>query len=81
MAERFSRTEQLEHRVQILLGDLLAVAVLPLDVRPAHSGRDLLAQHLDELQQEAEHRGEVVQTLADHIVKGYKVDIVLRCAT
>jgi hypothetical protein len=73
MGERFSRAEQLEHRVQMLLGVFSAKGVLPLEFKPAHSVGDLLTQHLDELEQEAERKGGVLQTLADHFAKMYKV--------
>jgi hypothetical protein len=73
MGERFSRLEQLEHRVQMLLGVFSAKGVLPLEFKPAHSVGDLLTQHLDELEQEAERKGGVLQTLSDHFVRVYKV--------
>jgi hypothetical protein len=73
MGERFSRAEQLEHRVQMLLGIFAAKRVLPLEFKPAYSVGDLLTQHLDELEGEAERKGGVLQTLADHFAKVYKV--------
>jgi hypothetical protein len=73
MGERFSRAEQLAHRVQMLLGIFSAKGVLPLDFKPAHSVGDLLTQHLDELEREAEHKGGVIQILADHFSCMYKV--------
>jgi hypothetical protein len=73
MGERFSRAEQLEHRVQMLLGVFSAKGVLPLEFKPAYSVGDLLTQHLDELEQEAERKGGVLQALADHFAKVYKV--------
>jgi hypothetical protein len=75
MGERFSRAEQLEHRVQMLLGIFSAKGVLPLEFKPAHSVGDLLTQHLDELEQEAERKGGVIQTLADHFSRVYKVPL------
>jgi hypothetical protein len=57
MGERFSRVEQLEHRVQMLLGVFYAKGVLPLEFKPAHSVGDLLTQHLDELEQKAARKG------------------------
>jgi hypothetical protein len=57
MGERFSRAEQLEHRVQMLLGVFSAKGALPLEFKPAHSVGDLLLQHLDALEQEAEEKG------------------------
>ena len=73
MGERFSRAEQLEQRVQMLLGVFSAKGVLPLEFKPGHSVGDLLTQHLDELEQEAERKGGVLQTLAVHFAKVYKV--------
>ena len=73
MGERFSRTEQLEHRVQMLLGIFSAKGVLPLEFKPAYSVGDLLTQHLDELDQEAERKGGVLQSLNDHFAKIYKI--------
>ena len=75
--ERFARAEQLEHRVQMLLGIFLAKGVLPLKFKPAHSVGDLLTQHLDELEQEAEHKGGVMQTLSDHFARTFKVDVAV----
>jgi hypothetical protein len=61
MGERFSRAEQLEHRIQMLLGIFSSKGVLPLEFKSAHSVGDLLTQHLDELEQEAERKGGVLQ--------------------
>jgi hypothetical protein len=74
MGERFSRADQLEHRVQMLIGIFSAKGVLPLEFKPAYSVGDLLTQHLDELEQEAERKGGVVQTLTDHFARVYKMD-------
>lgn len=38
---------------------------------------DLLTQHVDELEQEAERKGGVLQTLADHFGKVYKATMPL----
>jgi hypothetical protein len=57
MGEQFRRVEQLEHRVQMLLGIFSAKGVLPLEFKPVHSAGDLLTQHLDELEHEAERKG------------------------
>jgi hypothetical protein len=69
MDERFRRVEELEHRVQMLLGIFSAKGVLPLELKSAYSVGDLLTQHLDELEQEAQRNGGVLQTLADHFAK------------
>jgi hypothetical protein len=75
MGERFGRVKQLEHSVHMLLGIFSAKGVLPLEFKPAHSVGDLLTQHFDELGQEAERKGGVMQALANHFGRVYKVDI------
>ncbi len=75
MGERFARVERLEHRVQMLLGICAAQGVLPLEFKPAHSVGDLLVQHLDELEREAEEKGGVQQVVADHFARVYKVTL------
>ncbi len=77
MEERFSCVERLEHLAQMLLGAFSAKGVLLLDFKPAHSVGDLLTQHVDELEQEAERKGGVLQTLADHFGKVYKATMSL----
>jgi hypothetical protein len=54
MDERFRRVEQMEQRVQMLLGVFASHGVLPLEFKPAYSVGDLLLQHLESLEQEAE---------------------------
>jgi hypothetical protein len=76
MGERFGRVEQLEHRMQMLLGVFSAKGVLPLEFKPAYSVGDLLTQHLDDLETEAEEKGGVTQLLADHFAKVYKMDMI-----
>jgi hypothetical protein len=71
--ERSSHAEQLDHRVQMLLGIFASHGVLSLEFKPAYSVGDLLTQHLDELEQEAERKGGVLKTLADHFAKVYQV--------
>jgi hypothetical protein len=73
MDERFRRVEQIEQRMQMLLGIFASHDVLPLEFKPAYSVGDLLLQHLDALEQEAEDKGGVLQVLADHFAKVYKV--------
>ncbi len=80
MDERFRRVEQVEQRIQMLLGIFGAHGVLPLEFKPAHSVGDLLLQHLDALEQEAEEKGGVKQVLADHFAKVYKVAMPLALA-
>jgi protein-S-isoprenylcysteine O-methyltransferase Ste14 len=63
MDERFRRVEQVEQRVQMLLGIFASHGVPPLEFKPAYSVGDLLLQHLDVLEQEAEEKGGVQQLL------------------
>jgi hypothetical protein len=42
MGGRFSRVEQLEHRVQMLLGIVCAQGLLPFEFKPAHAVGDVL---------------------------------------
>ncbi len=77
MDERFRRVEQVEHRVQMHLGVFASHNVLPLEFKPAYSVSDLLLQHLDALEQEADDKGGVQQVLADHFAKVYKVSLPL----
>jgi hypothetical protein len=46
--------------------------VLPLEFKPAYSVGDLLTQHLEELEQEAESKGRILQALVGHFAKVYK---------
>jgi hypothetical protein len=75
MDECFRRVEQMEQRVQMLLGIFASHGVLPLEFKPVYSVGDLLLQHLDALEQEAEDKGGVQQVLADHFAKVYKVGL------
>lgn len=75
MGQRFSRAEQLEHRVQMLRGVFSAKSALPLEFKPAHSVGDLLTQHRDDLEQEVERKGGIMQALRDHFAKVYKADL------
>jgi hypothetical protein len=45
----YHRAEQVEQRVQMLLGIFASHRVLPLEFKPAYSVGDLLLQHLDAL--------------------------------
>jgi hypothetical protein len=73
MGGRWVRVEQLEQRVQMLLGIVAAKGVLPLEFKPAYSVGDLVTQHLDELEQEADEKGGVPQLLVDHFARVYKM--------
>jgi len=78
MGKRYLRAEQLVHRVQRLLGIFSAKDVLPLEFKPAYSVDNHLSQHLDELEQERERKGGVVQALNDHFARVHWGE--LRCA-
>jgi len=78
MGERFARVQQVEHRVQMVLGILSAKGVLPLEFKPAYSVGDLLTQHLEELEAEAERKGGVQEVLDAHFAKVYKVPLSCR---
>jgi hypothetical protein len=77
MDERFRRVEQIEQRVQMLLGIFASHGVLPLEFKPVYSVGHLILQHLDGLEQEADEKGGVQQVLADHFAKVYKVSLQL----
>ncbi len=61
------------HLIQMLLGICAAHGVLALDFKPAHSVGDLLVQHLDALETEADEKGDVEQVLQQHFAKVYKL--------
>jgi hypothetical protein len=73
MGVRLERAQQVRHRVRMLLGAASAQAVLPLEFKPAYSIGDLLTQHLDALEQEAEDKGGLHTLLANHFAKVYRV--------
>ena len=73
MEERYNRVEQIEHRVRMLRGVFGACGVLPLEFKPAHTVGDLLVQHLDALEDEADAKGGIQQVLEDHFAKVYKL--------
>jgi hypothetical protein len=75
MDEGFRQVEQVEHRVQMLLGIFGASGVLPLEFKPAYTVGDLVVQHLDALEQEAAKKGGVQHVLEDHFAKVYKVPL------
>jgi hypothetical protein len=77
MDEGFRRVEQVEQRIQMLLGIFASLGVLPLEFKPAYSVDELLLQHLDALEQEAEEKGGAQQMLADHLAKAYRVGMSL----
>ena len=56
----------------MLLGIFASHGVLPLEFKPAYSVGDLILQHLEALEQEAEDKGGVQQMLAEHFAKVYR---------
>jgi hypothetical protein len=77
MGLRLERAEQVRHRVQMLLGTFAAYAVLPMEFEPTYSVGDLLVQHLDDLEQEADDKGGIQAVLGQHFAKVYKVSATL----
>jgi hypothetical protein len=73
MGAQLERADQVRHRVQMLLGIFGARGVLPLHLKPAFSIGDLLTQHLDDLEQEAQAKGGVWQVMAHHFERVYRV--------
>jgi hypothetical protein len=74
MDELFRRIEQVAERVQMLRGIFSAKGILPLEFEPAYSVGDLLTEHLDEWEQEAEHKGGIQQVPSDHFSRIFKVN-------
>jgi hypothetical protein len=77
MDERFRRVEQIEQRVQTLLGIFALHGVLALEFKPAYFVGDLLVQRFDALEQEGEVKSGVQEVLADHFAKVYKASLSL----
>ena len=73
MGARLERVEQVRHRVQMLLGIFAARGILPIHLKPAYNVADLLLQHLDELEAEAEQKGGISHVLSDHFARIYRV--------
>jgi len=67
------RPERVRHRLQTLLGVFDAYGVTAQQIKPVVSVADLLQQHLDALEAEAEEKGGIAQLLHDHFQKLYKV--------
>jgi hypothetical protein len=80
MDERFRRVEQVEQRIHMLLGVFASHGVLPLEFKPAYSVGDLLLQHLEALEQEAEAKGGIQTVLSNHFARVYKVALPLHVA-
>jgi hypothetical protein len=67
------RPERVRHRLQTLLGVFDAYGVTAQQIKPVASVADLLQQHLDALEAEAEEKGGIAQLLHYHFQKLYKV--------
>jgi hypothetical protein len=67
-----SSSPRVRHLIQMLLGIFAAYGVLALKDKPATSVGDLLTQHLELLEAEAEDKGGVGQMLRQHFAKVYK---------
>jgi hypothetical protein len=73
MGASVEHPEKIKHLIQMLLGIFAAHGVLELGDKPAASVGDLITQHLDLLEAEAEDKGGISQMLAEHYAKVYKV--------
>jgi hypothetical protein len=71
------RAERVRHRLQTLLGVFDAYGVTARQVKPIVSVGDLVAQHLEALEAEADEKGGVARLLHDHFQKLYKVSAPL----
>jgi hypothetical protein len=72
MGASMEHPEKVKHLIQMLLGIFAAHGVLALGDKPAFSVADLITQHLDLLEAEAEDKGGVDVVLRDHFAKVYK---------
>ncbi len=66
--------------MEMFLGVFLTKGVLPLEFKLANSVGDLLTQHVDELEQEAQDKGGVQQVLADNFAKVVRIAWPVPCA-
>jgi hypothetical protein len=64
--------EKVKHLIQMLLGIFTAHGILELADKPATSVGDLITQHLELLEAEADDKGGVGQVLREHFAKVYK---------
>jgi hypothetical protein len=72
MGASAEQPERVRHLIRMLLGIFAAHGVLALGDKPVHSVGDLLTQHLELLEAEAEDKGGVGQLLQQHFAKVYK---------
>jgi hypothetical protein len=71
------QAERVRHRLQTLLGVFDAYRVTARQIKPVVSVGDLIEQHLEALEAEAEEKGGISQLLQDHFQKLYKVSAPL----
>jgi len=71
------RADRVRHRLQTLLGVFDAYGVTARQIKPVVSVGDLVSQHLEALEAEAEEKGGIAQLLHDHFQKLYKVSAPL----
>ncbi len=69
------RPERVRHRLQTLLGVFDAYGVTAQQIKPVVKVADLVAQHLEALEAEADEKGGIAQLLHDHFQKLYKVSV------
>jgi hypothetical protein len=62
----------------MLVGIFAVHGVLPLEFKPTLNVSDLLVQHVDELEGEAEDKGGIQAVLARHFSKVYWVHVSFR---
>jgi hypothetical protein len=67
------RADRVRHRLQTLLGVFDAYGVTARQIRPVASVADLLEQHLEALEAEADEKGGIAQLLHQHFEKLYRV--------
>jgi hypothetical protein len=67
------KPDRVRHRLQTLLGVFDSYGVTAQQIKPVVSVADLLQQHLEALETEAEEKGGVAQLLHDHFQRLYKV--------
>jgi hypothetical protein len=72
------RAERVRHRLQTLLGVFDAYGVSAQQIKPVVSVGDLIQQHLEALEAEAEEKGGIAQLLHDHFLKLYRVSAPVR---
>src|SRR5258708_17918108 len=74
MRAAIEQPTKVPHLIQMLLGIFAAHGVLALGDKPARSVGDLLTQHLEllEAEAEAEDKGGIGQVLSQHFAKVYK---------